>query len=613
MTYPAMDLILLTLCLRVMLTAATRPRFFRFLVAGIGLYLVTDVIYAMAVLQGTYSEGNPLDAGWIAGVLLLGVAALHPSAAEEVVAVDTNEAKLSRARLALLAAAALIAPTILLFLEVASGNEQATGLVVMWTVLFGLVFIRLVTTVKALAASLQERRRLQDDLTHEASHDSLTKLANRSLFETRLASAMKTAPARTGLVFLDIDDFKGVNDSLGHPTGDDVLRIVGGRIRHGLRRTDLAARVGGDELAILVEDCDDISTVRGVAERALAAVRAPIEIAGHRLLVHASAGVSLGAEGSTAVDLMRDVDIAMYQAKSHGKDQVEDFRPAMLGEAVGNFELRSELAAAVESGAFVLHYQPTIDLANGAIVGAEALVRWNHPDRGLLSPMQFIPLAESTGLIHPLGRWILREACAVANTWPNRLDGERPAVSVNLSASQLAQPGIVDDVASVLAETGLPPGKLCIEVTESALVDMVPARAALERLHDLGVYLALDDFGTGYSALNYLAELPFDTIKIDQSFVGAIGHGRKVDALLGGILSLSASLELMTVAEGIETEAQLAHLRTLGCRLGQGFLFARPMTSAAFQTLLNDESGAPDRTRGWSPQFGLPLPLAVAP
>ncbi len=242
-----------------------------------------------------------------------------------------------------------------------------------------------------------------------------------------------------------------------------------------------------------------------------------------------------------------------------------------------------------------------------------SISRWNHPDRGLLGPMQFIPLAESTGLIHPLGRWILREACAVATTWPNRLDGERPAISVNMSASQLAHPGIVDDVSSILAETGLFPGKLCIEVTESALLDIEPARAALERLHGLGVYLAVDDFGTGYSALNYLAELPFDTIKVDQSFVGAIGNGRKVDALLGGILSLGDSLELMTVAEGIETEAQLAHLRALGCRLGQGFLFARPMTSAASQSLLNDESGAPDRTRGWSPQIGIPLPLAVAP
>ena len=350
MAYPVADLVLLTLCLRVLLTAATRPQYFRYLVAGISLYLVADVVYAVALLQGTYYDGHPIDIGWIAGVLLFGVAALHPSAAQEVRAVGTFEAKLSPVRLGMLAVAALIAPTILLVSEVQSGDELVIGLVIQWTVLFGLVFLRLATTVKALAASLQERRHLQDNLTHEATHDSLTSLANRSLFQTRLASAMETTPARTGLVFLDIDDFKGVNDTLGHPTGDEVLRITADRVRRQLRGTDLAARVGGDELAILVEDCDDLPTVRSVAERALRAVRAPLEIAGHHLLIHASAGVSLGSETATAVGLMRDADIAMYQAKAHGKDQVEDFRPTMLGEPVRHFEPLSELAIRTVGG-----------------------------------------------------------------------------------------------------------------------------------------------------------------------------------------------------------------------------------------------------------------------
>ena len=343
MAYPILDLVLLTLCLRVLLTAATRPRYFRFLVAGISLYLVTDVVYAAAVLQGTYYNGNPLDIGWIAGVLLFGVAALHPSAAQEVAAVDTYEAKLSPVRLGMLAAAALIAPTILLVSEVQSGDELVIGLVVQWALLFALVFVRLATTVKALANSLQERRHLQENLTYEATHDSLTKLANRSLFQSRLSSAMERAPARTGLVFLDIDDFKGVNDSLGHPTGDEVLRITADRLHRQLRGGDLAARVGGDELAILVEDCD-LKTVRHIAERALSAARAPIELAGHRVSIHASAGVSIGSEGATSVGLMRDADIAMYQAKSNGKDRVENFRPAMLGQPVSNFGRLSELA-----------------------------------------------------------------------------------------------------------------------------------------------------------------------------------------------------------------------------------------------------------------------------
>jgi diguanylate cyclase (GGDEF)-like protein len=613
MIYPAMDLILLTLCIRVMLTGAARTRFFQFLVAGIAVYLVADIVYVLTILQGTYVEGQPVDAGWIAGVLLMGVAALHPSVSVQVAPAEADDARLSRVRLGMLAAAALIAPAILLFSEIQQGDDAAVGLVIEWTLLFGLVFIRLATTVKELGASLRERRRLQVDLAYQANHDPLTRIANRLLFESRLTAAMANAPERTALIFMDIDDFKAVNDTLGHPTGDEVLRIIAGRVQRQLRAGDLVARIGGDELAILVEGCDDIEMVRSVAERALSAVRAPISSGGRQLHVNASAGVSLGHVGANAVDLMRDADIAMYQAKSHGKDQVENFQPAMLGEVVRNYELRTELVEAVETEAFVVHYQPAINLNTGAIIGAEALVRWNHPERGLLFPQQFIPQSEATGAIHPLGRWILREACRTAVSWPTRLDGERPAMSVNLAASQLLQPSMVEVVASVLAETGMPPNKLCLEVTETALVDIVPARAALRRLHELGVYLALDDFGTGYSALNYLAELPFDIIKIDRSFIGSIGNGRRVDALLQGILALCKSMDLMTIAEGIETESQLAHLRALGCELGQGYFFSRPVPAAAFEGLLLAEKTSSRRVPAWLGFGGQLLVPEIAP
>ena len=273
---------------------------------------------------------------------------------------------------------------------------------------------------------------------------------------------------------------------------------------------------------------------------------------------------------------MRDADVAMYQAKSHGKDQVEAYEAAMHSEVIRSYELRTELAEAIETDAFVLHYQPALDLASGAIVGAEALVRWNHPKRGLLGPSEFIPQAESSGLIHALGRWILREACTTAAGWPDRADGQRPAISVNLAAAQLLEPGIIDEVASVLADTGLAPGKLILEVTESALVDLDLAREALLRLRGLGVLLALDDFGTGYSSLSYLAELPFDIVKIDQSFIAGIGQGRRVDALLVGILGLCDALQLVTVAEGIERKAQLDRVVELGCRIGQGYLLRSP-------------------------------------
>jgi diguanylate cyclase (GGDEF)-like protein len=586
LAYPAMDVILLALGLRVLLTVAARPRYLQILVIGIAFYFVADIVYALALLDGTYVEGQPVDAGWIVGALLIGVAALHPSVSDPITTVEPNDARLSRSRLALLAAAALIAPLILITQEIQSSGGVVLGLVLQWTMLFALVFVRMASTVDELGVSLLERRRLQTDLAHQAHHDPLTRLANRLLFELRLSRAMATSPETTALIFLDLDDFKTINDTLGHGTGDELLRIVAGRVQRGLRSTDLAARLGGDEFAILVEGCQDISEVRAIAERALTTLRAPLTLGTHQLLVHGSAGVAIGTTGSTATDLMRDADIAMYEAKSHGKDQVEAYEPAMHNQVVRRYELGTEMTEALATGAFVLHYQAAVNLATGAIVGAEALVRWNHPKRGLIGPHEFIPHAESSGLIHGLGRWILREACIAAAGWPDRLDGQRPAVSVNLAASQLLDPALVDDVAQILADTGLAAKKLVLEVTESALVDIEMARAALLRLRGLGVGLALDDFGTGYSALSYIAELPFDIIKIDQSFIATIGQGKRVDALLDGIIGMCDALELVTVAEGIEEERQLDRLAGLGCRVGQGYLFARPVPSAEFAAML---------------------------
>ena len=263
------------------------------------------------------------------------------------------------------------------------------------------------------------------------------------------------------------------------------------------------------------------------------------------------------------------------------------------------------MAHALDTDAFVLHYQPAIDLTTGAVVGAEALVRWNHPERGLLGPLEFIPQAESSGVIHALGRWILREACATAAHWPDRLDGQRPAISVNLAASQLLLPSLVDDVATILAETGLPPAKLVLEVTESALVNLDSARGALSRLRGLGVRLALDDFGTGYSSLSYLADLPFDIIKIDQSFVASIGQGQRLDALLEGIIGLCDALHLTTVAEGVEQTAQLDWLVAHGCRAAQGYLFARPLPAADFERFLTGSRNPHGHTAGSAGLAGL--------
>jgi diguanylate cyclase len=608
MAYPGMDIILLALGIRVLLSAATRPRYMQLLVAGIAIYFIADIVYAIAILDGSYLDGHPVDVGWIVGILLIGVAALHPSVSDPVEQVESNEGRLTWSRLAMLAIAALIAPTILIVQSVEAGNDVVVGLVIEWTLLFGLVLLRLVTTVRELGVALQQRRRLQRDLAHQARHDPLTQLANRLLFEERLAAAMSTNAETTALIFLDLDDFKTINDTLGHAKGDELLRILAGRVQRDLRSTDLAARLGGDEFAILVEGCGDPSMAKAVAERALTTLRSPVSLGGRQHLIHASAGVAMGHAGSTAMDLMRDADIAMYQAKSHGKDQVEAYEAAMHRQVVKSYELRTELADAIENREFVLHYQAAVHMETGAIVGAEALVRWNHPVRGLLGPHEFIPQAESSGLIHPLGQWILREACTAAVDWPDRLDGKRPAISVNLAASQLLQPGLVDLVAEILAETGLPANKLILEVTESALVDLGPARDALMRLRQLGVLLALDDFGTGYSALSYLADLPFSIVKIDKAFIAAIGHGKRVDALLAGILGLCDALELQTVAEGVEEKLQLDRLLKLGCDVGQGYLFARPLPPTEFVAFL-----AGERTRN-RPAAGLAVsPGLVAP
>ncbi len=591
LVYPALDIILLALGLRVLMTRAARPRFLEFIVVGISVYLVADVIYAMAVLDGTYAEGQAVDGGWIVGILLVGVAALHPSVSNAASTVEARETRLSRRRFALLAVAALVAPVIVIVHEAPRDDGVVLGLVLQWVVLFALVLVRLATTVDELAISLRERRRLQGDLTYQAHHDPLTRLANRSLFEQRLAQAVATAPETTAVVFLDLDDFKTINDTLGHPRGDEVLRVLARRVQGALRGDDLAARVGGDEFAIVLEGCTGEASARAIAERILHALRPPVSLDTRQVQIHASAGVALGHAGSTVMDLMRDADIAMYYAKSHGKDHVETYVPEMQSQVRERFELHTEFAQAIKAGSFVLHYQPVVGIEGGGIVGAEALVRWDHASRGLLGPDQFLAHAETSGLIQPLGRWILREACATAAGWPSRPDGQRAAISVNLAATQLCEPGLVGDVAAILAATGLPAHLLILEVTESALVDLDTARLALVRLRELGVQLALDDFGTGYSSLSYLAELPFDIVKIDRSFTASIGHGRRVDALLHGVVSLCEALDLVPVAEGIETEAQRAHLLALGCRIGQGYLFSRPVPAAAFLALL---SGSPE-------------------
>ena len=429
-----------------------------------------------------------------------------------------------------------------------------------------------------------ERAALEDQLRHQAFHDTLTGLPNRALFTDRLehATARRARDRRAiAVLFVDLDDFKSVNDTLGHPAGDLVLRDVANRLRTALRPEDTIARMGGDEFAILLEDAADRSTSEVIASRILEAVGVPFAVGGHELRVHASVGIALAATEESADELLRNADLAMYLAKSEGKNRVVVYEPGQGDVALARLQLKADLHHALERNELRLVYQPIVQLDSATVTGFEALMRWEHPQRGSISPVEFIPLAEESGLIVGLGRWVLAVACREAQGWSAASAGRPLELSVNVSARQLEGQGLVGDVAAALAESGLPAGRLTLEITETVLMRDVPSTiSTLTQLKALGVRLAIDDFGTGYSSLSYLRQFPIDMLKIDRSFVAVLGGGTAESAVVSSVLSLAATLRLQTVAEGIETTAQLDELLVLGARLGQGFLFDRPVETA---------------------------------
>ena len=439
------------------------------------------------------------------------------------------------------------------------------------------------------------RKSLEDELKRQAFHDSLTGLANRALFADRLQHAISRAermPTTLAVLFVDLDDFKTVNDSLGHSEGDLLLIAVAERLRAGVRAGDTIARMGGDEFAILVEDPTDGETPVDVARRLLTQLEPPFVHGGKELFVRASIGIATTrSRDHTADEVLRNADVAMYTAKSNGKNRLEVFEPGMHTAALTRLALKGDLERALERGEFTLVYQPIVRLGGGRLSGVEALLRWQHRDRGTVEPAEFIPVAEETGLILPLGRWVLERACAQAAAW-NAISSSPMTMSVNVSGRQLQQPAFTAEVAQVLASTGLSPELLTLELTESVLMqDAEAAIAMLVDLKSLGVRLAIDDFGTGYSSLNYLRRFPIDELKIDRSFVASLDDGPTQSAVVLSILRLSETLHLETVAEGIEEPSQLAVLRDLGADLGQGYLFARPLDVGAVTALI--EADAP--------------------
>jgi diguanylate cyclase (GGDEF)-like protein len=442
-----------------------------------------------------------------------------------------------------------------------------------------------------LARALEAERELEGQLRHQAFHDPLTNLANRARFTDRLDHAIQRA-ALTGkdiaIIFMDIDEFKSVNDSLGHPIGDKLLIDVALRLHENLRPGDTAARLGGDEFAVLLEDVGTASEASLVAERITQSLRTPLVLNDKEVFVRASMGIACGTGHDGADELLRRADVAMYVAKSDGKGRFTVYDQAMERSIVGRLELASELQRAVERGEFVLHYQPSVILESGRIAGVEALLRWRHPIRGLIAPTDFVPVAEETGLILPIGSWVLREACMQARRWQQDYQSDPPlTMAVNISARQVHQPGLLDVVADALRDSGIEPSSLVLEITETLMMqDADLAISRLNELKQLGVRLAIDDFGTGYSSLSYLRRFPVDILKIDKSFVDGVARQGKEQELAQSIIELGQTLHLEIVAEGVEHAEQLGWLQSRHCTLGQGFLFSEPMDATDVSRLL---------------------------
>jgi diguanylate cyclase (GGDEF)-like protein len=593
--YPSMDILVLVVVARVAAGSHRREPAFAFLLSSSVVLLLSDAIYGWKLQNGGDASGGLLDTGWAIYYTLLGTAALHPSMRLLSTPGPQMDGRLTRTRLAMLTCASFAVPLVIVLREALHEPLYLYVLVGSSAAMFALVLLRMAGIFRrneelALQMVALTEQNARARLQHQAFHDALTGLPNRALFRNRVEHALagqRRDRLPVAVLFLDIDEFKNVNDGLGHDAGDRVLQEVAGRLADCMRPVDTAAHLGGDEFAILIHDTESEMQAVEIAQRVMDSLQEAIVLAGpghgdgRGLSVAASVGIAFSDRGmfsgADAEELLSNADAAMHMAKENGKARYQVFQPEMHAKALTRLELKADLQRALDAGEFTLRYQPIMDLARGDMAGMEALVRWEHPVRGTVAPLDFVPLLEDTGLIVPVGRHILRQACA----WAAQMQRECPrvpplSVAVNVSVCQLQRPEFIDEVREALADSGIAPASLTLELTESVMMqDMELSMLRLKSLRALGVQLAIDDFGTGYSSLNYIRQLPVDILKIDRSFLA--DPNPEVAELTETIVGLARIFKLKAVAEGIENPVQLARVREINCDYGQGFHFAKPL------------------------------------
>jgi diguanylate cyclase (GGDEF)-like protein len=606
--WPIYDLLLIVVLIRITTSSISRQFPFVMVSTALASSVITDFWYATTATGSGYVWGSVSDAFWVLPMTCLGAAALHPTMREFAAARQGDHLRITWLRVFVVGFGAFSVPIVISALALLAGTlDQAMPAVLVGSTLLAVAGVARTSemvrqsrnTAEAsqalsaqLTAALFEREQLHEELLHTALFDPLTGLANRRLFQERLDHALAREDHTCAVMFIDLDDFKNINDSLGHAVGDLALVALARRIEEHLRTDDVVARLGGDEFAVLVPDPSDAGLLT-LGERLLATARTPLVAGGTTLELSISVGIAHSRDAEDKDDLLRNADIAMYQAKESGKSQLAVFEDSMRRTRLNRIDLRAELRAAIDHDELHVVYQPVVDLNSGRVDGIEALVRWTRRDGTVVPTPEFIELAEETGLIRPLGRYVLRQATAQARAWRER--GINVNIAVNVSGQQLGDPGFVEAVTRAVAALG-EDHVLVLELTESSLIGSAHDVEVLHELRRRGCRIAIDDFGTGFSSLAYLTQLPIDILKLAAPFVDGVDQGGDNLSVAQAVLSLGESLGYLVVAEGIERAAESDTLRRLGCQLGQGYLFARPASPDDLEPYLerwNRHDGGP--------------------